>query len=183
MPTLELYTDESRGFALFKPKDWNVGHQQYSNGFMIAVTAPSGDTMVSMSFLTTTDRGSNSVNFAGLTFQNVRSQIPDLKLNWSRTTEDRRRTVIEAQYTNAKGSLIHGRYYFLMSYPEARFFACEAPRRDSRTCSFCSILTNPLEPDISQSVEPMQHRPRRLPEMRAIACLTVGFLRALQDGA
>jgi hypothetical protein len=127
LPALEPYSNEEKGFALFKPKDWDVGTQEYPNGYTVTVAAPSGDTMVSMSFLTTTDRRNDSVNFAALTLQNVRNQFPDLELAWSRSTRDRAKTVIEAQYTNSSGVRIKGRCYFLMNFPEARFIVCEAP--------------------------------------------------------
>jgi hypothetical protein len=144
LPAMEPYSDESQGFALFKPKGWEVGTQQFPNGNMVSVKSPSDGTMISISFLTTTDRRNNSVNFAALTLQNVRSQIPDVKLNWSRATEDRRRTVMEAQYTNQSGELIKGRYYFLMDYPAARVIACEAPAEhfDERQPILLSILSN-----------------------------------------
>ena len=126
-PNLELHLDAKEGFALYRPKGWQVGVQHFPNGRMISVAAPSGDTMATMTSLSTQDRSNNSVNFATLTIQNVRENIPDLKLNWSKSAKNRQRTVVDWQYTNVRNVLNHGRYYFSVNFPEARLLAIEAP--------------------------------------------------------
>jgi len=143
-PNLELYVSTDRTFALYRPMGWQVNTQEYPNGRMVAVTAPKGPDFAQLLFLKTTDNSNNSVKFASLTFKNVQPQKPGLKIAWARSTQDRKRTVVEFEYEQANKTRIRGRQYFIMNYPEARVFGyeTEAARFEKMQPMLLSVISN-----------------------------------------
>jgi len=143
-PDLDLYVSADRSFALYEPAGWEVSTQEVLNGQMVTVAAPKGPDSAQMIFLKTTDSSNDSVKLASLTLKNPRPQKPGMKVSWARSTQDRRRTVVEFEYEQADKTRIRGRQVFIMNYPEARVFGyeTEAARFDTMRPVLLSVLSN-----------------------------------------
>jgi hypothetical protein len=178
-PALELYVSPDRSFALYKPVGWEVRAQPHPNGRTVVVTAPRGHAFAQMTFLRTDDRGNDSVQLASSTVRGVRARIPGLKIAWVRSTPDRRRTVMEVEYTAPDKMPIRGRQYFIMNHPEARVFGyeTEGARFGELQPVFLSVLSNFTFLDAGQW-------PERASGARAAAPLDLALRsRALSDGS
>jgi hypothetical protein len=83
------------------------------------------------------------VKFAALTLKNMKPQIPGLKVAWVRSTQDRRRTVVEVAYEQ-NATKVRGRQYYLVNHPEARFFSyqTDAARFAAMQPMLLSVLAN-----------------------------------------
>jgi len=183
---LELYVSPDRTFALYRPPGWLVKTQHYPNGWTVGVAAPSGPTFIQMTFLTTPDQTNDSIRFASQTIKNIRAYIPGLKVAWAKTTQDRRRTVVEDEYQRPDGTAIRGRQYFIMNYPEARGigYETEAARFNELQPLLLSILANLtiLDPEQFKAAPAagpapinLALSPRRLPDGSASLLVPQGW--------
>ena len=149
---LELHLSPDRTFALYKPAGWRVTEHQHPNGRTVVATAPEGHAFAQITTLATGDHGNDSVRFASDTLRHVRQQIPGLRIAWVRSTQDRRRTAVEIEYTKTDATQIRGRQYFLANHPEARVYGyeTEAARFGALQPVLLSVLSNFTALDPSQ---------------------------------
>jgi hypothetical protein len=143
-PQFELYVHKDLTFALSKPIGWQVSTQDHPNGRTILVVDPRSGATAVMTVATTPDTTNNTVAFAAATVQNVRTQVPGLQLAWAKTTNDKKRTVVETHYRNAQGVEKRSRFYFFMDYPIAKSFGYETSAAEFAKLqpTMMSILAN-----------------------------------------
>jgi|GEM_PF-848426 len=123
----EYFVAADGAFGLYKPKGWKVGTQKYTDGKMIYVTDAKELAYVNLIFLEKIDPAHDSVSFAKATLQNIKRQIPDLKITMARTSRDRLKTVVEMQRSGAGQIIIKSKYTFHINRPQALIIGYEAP--------------------------------------------------------
>lgn len=122
----EYQVTEDGSFGLYRPKGWRVGTQKYPTGKMVFVTDEKTSSYASMIFLENIDPNQDSVAFAVATLKNVRKQIPDIKIQESRSSNDRLNTVVKYQRGGPGNTLIEGKYCFNIKRPNAVVFGYES---------------------------------------------------------
>ncbi len=122
----EYHVTEDGSFGLYKPKGWKVATQRYPNGRMVFVTDEKTLSYASMIFLENIDPNQDSVAFAGATLKNVRKQIPDIKIQEARSSNDRMNTVVKYRRSSPGNALIEGKYCFNIKQPNAVVFGYES---------------------------------------------------------
>ncbi len=125
----EYYVAPDGAFGLYKPKGWKVGTQKYPDGRLIFVTDKEESSCAYLIYLERIDQAHDSVSFAKATLQNVKRQIPDLKVAEARTSRDRMKTVVMMERTGPGQILIKSKYTFNITRPQALIIGYEAPAR------------------------------------------------------
>lgn len=140
---LEPYISEDGTFGLYKPRLWTVSATSYSNGRVISIADP-GNTALATSMLFTLGARMDSVTYASQVFAEYSKRYPDFKLLWSRSTDDRSRTVVEIRYSDKSGIMRKGRYYITARYPDATVFGYEASENSFESLQplLITILSN-----------------------------------------
>lgn len=127
---LELYLHNDLSFALCKPPGWSVSSQDVPNGKTIRIADLKSSAVAIVMQVSSASAGSSSVEFATAAVKNIRAEAPALKLDWVRTTNDRKRTVLEFHYKDKRGTERRSRFYFFMDNPVAKSFGYEAASTD-----------------------------------------------------
>ncbi|MDH3382662.1 MAG: hypothetical protein OEM42_01230 [Deltaproteobacteria bacterium] len=173
---MELYTAGDRTFALYKPPGWKVDSRTVENGKAVTVSDPKGSSCAVMRILTMQDRREDSTPLVSRTLKGLRATVSVLDLAWARSTEDRRRAVVEIRYTNNRKIPMRGRYYFNTQYPDATVFGYEAPEKEFEKHKplLLSVLANFTILDPSASVgHPGASSPRKnVPDLRMTKTLS-----------
>lgn len=123
----EYYVAPDGAFGVYKPKGWKVGTQKYPDGRMIYVTDPKELSYVNLIYFERIDPAHDSVTLAKGTLQNVKKQIPDLKVLEARTSQDRMKTMVITERRGPGNTLIKSKYTFNISRPQALIIGYEAP--------------------------------------------------------
>ncbi|NTV46266.1 MAG: hypothetical protein HGB11_07035 [Chlorobiales bacterium] len=141
---LELYLHADLSFALCKPPGWSVSAQNIPNGKTIRIADPKSSAVAMVTQVSSTSAGNNSVEFATAAVKNMRAQAPNFQLDRVKTTNDRKRTVVDAHYKNTRGVETKARFYFFMDYPVAKSYGYEAPSTDfvKLQSTMMTILSN-----------------------------------------
>ncbi|KRT73471.1 MAG: hypothetical protein XU12_C0009G0067 [Deltaproteobacteria bacterium CSP1-8] len=141
---MELYTAGDNTFALYKPPGWKVDSRAVENGKVVTVSDPKGGSRAVMRILSMQDRRENSTTLVSRTLKDLRATVSGLDLAWARSTEDRRRAVIEFRYTGNQKNPMRGRYYFNTQYPDATVFGYEATEKEfgKQKSLLLSVLAN-----------------------------------------
>ena len=141
---MEKYKAPDGSFALYKPPGWNVGAKAVEHGRAVTVSEPGGRSFAVMRTLKIKDRKGNTAALASRMMKDLRPAVSGLSLVWAKSTEDRRRTVIEIRYTDARNMPMRGRYYFNSKYPDATVFGYEAPVKeiDALRPTLLSVISN-----------------------------------------
>jgi len=169
----ELYLSPDLSLALCKPQGWEVKLQQGPQSQTLVVSPPrhAGAAAV-ITLARASDTTNDSLAFAIGTIAGMREKIPWLELNWARSTQDRRRTMIEAHYRSTDGNELRFRGYFLMDYPHARMLGYQLPASEfsRQQPTMLSILSNLtvlnqklLQPAAVQRLNQLTARPQPLP--------------------
>lgn len=126
----EYYVAPDGAFGLYKPKGWKVGTHKYPDGRMIYVTDPKELSYVNLIYFERIDPTHDSVTLAKGTIQNVKKQIPDLKVFEARTSQDRMKTMVITERRGPGNTLIKSKYTFNITRPQALIIGYEAPAKN-----------------------------------------------------
>ncbi len=161
---MEKYKAPDGSFALFMPPGWSVESRAIGRGRSVTVSDPGGAAFAVMKTLKIEDRKGNTAALAADMMKELRPAAPDLALVWARSTEDRRRTVIEIRYTAGRNVPMRGRYYFNAQYPDATVFGYEAPEKEIEALrpTLLSVISNytVLDPSGAAKADPPPEPPR-----------------------
>lgn len=141
---MEKYRAPDGSFALYKPPGWAVEAKAVERGRAVTVSDPRGASFAVMKTMKIEDRKGNTTALASRMMKERRPAAPDLALVWAKSTEDRRRTVIEFRYTGARNVPMRGRYFFIAQYPDATAFGYEAPEKEIEALrpTLLSVISN-----------------------------------------
>lgn len=141
---MEKYKAPDGSFALFKPPGWSVEAKPAAAGKVVTVSAPGGGSFAVMKTMKVKDRQAKTTALARRMMKDLEPTVSGLGLVWARSTDDRRRTVIEFRYADARGVPMRGRYYFNLQHPDATVFGYEAPEKDIEALrpTLLSVISN-----------------------------------------
>ena len=166
---MEKYKAPDGSFALYKPPGWAVGAKTIEHGRAVTVSGPGGRPFAVMKTLKIEDRKGNTAVLASRMMKALRPSVSGLSLVWAKSTEDRRRTVIEIRYTGARNVPVRGRYYFNSQYPDATVFGYEAPEKeiDALRPTLLSVISNftILDPSGAAKAAPPAGSPRGISDL------------------
>ncbi len=161
---MEKYKAPDGSFALYKPPGWAVDAKAVEHGKAVTVSGPGGGSFAVMKTLKIEDRKGNTAVLASRMMKALRPAVSGLSLVWAKSTKDRRRTVIEIRYTDARNVPVRGRYYFNSQYPDATVFGYEAPEKeiDALRPTLLSVISNftILDPSGAAKAAPPDASPR-----------------------
>lgn len=166
---MEKYRAPDGSFALFKPPGWSVDAKPAEKGTIVTVSEPGGRSFAVMKTMKVKDRKEKTTALANRMMKDLRPAVSGLSLVWAKSTEDRRRTVIEIRYTDARNVPMRGRYYFNSKYPDATVFGYEAPEKeiDALRPTLLSVISNftILDPSGASKDAPPSVSPRGISDL------------------
>jgi hypothetical protein len=141
---MEKYTSPDGAFALYKPPGWTVEAKESEGGRTVTVCGPGGGSYAVMKTTKIKDPKERATVLASRMVKELAGSAPDLKLLWAKSTEDRRRTVMEIRYTNPRNVPVRRRCYINLRYPDATVFGYEAPEKeiDALRPTLLSVISN-----------------------------------------
>ncbi len=141
---MEKYKAPDGSFALYRPPGWTVDMKTSEKGKIVTVSDPGGGSFAVMKTLKTKDRQEKTTSIANRMMKELERNVSGLALVWAKSTNDRRRTVIEIRYTGARNVPVRGRYYFNAQYPDATVFGYEAPEKEIEALrpTLLSVISN-----------------------------------------
>ncbi|MHC4514440.1 MAG: hypothetical protein ACYTGW_14090 [Planctomycetota bacterium] len=122
---MEQYQLRSGGVSLAKPRGWIVKEDKNESYTYVSIRDPQEVSRASALIMQNAPGCDDSLALAAQVLKQSIRKHPDLKIAWSKTTRDQKRTVTSVSFTNDKNVPVTGRYYFSHGSPRSIVFGYE----------------------------------------------------------